>query len=219
MRSTLQRLVGPITPGTLVILGVLTFFFILRLVGSFTRLFDTMDWFALTGPGFWKGRVWTMVTYALVPASILELLFNWTFIVFIGCYLERVWSKGQLWVVSTLSIIVVGSVKVLLFPSNPGILVGTAPVVFGLLAAWGWVFAHERVLFWFMWEMSIRQAAILFIGISYVVMAFSCTGFLDATIMACGALGGLGYVWVHQNLVRAQPSRTVTSNRIGRLEL
>jgi hypothetical protein len=87
-----------------------------------------------------------------------------------------------------------------------------------LLAAWGRLFGHERVLAWFMWDMSVRQAAILFAVIGFVIM-LPCAGPINAAIMLCGGVTGLAYLAARSRFLRARPSKAVSSERIGRLEI
>lgn len=220
MKHAWRSFLAPLTPGVRIILCVLTAMYALALGGYYSGAFDLYRWLGLTGPGFWSGRVWTLVTYALVPGGIMDFVFNSIFILFLGAYLERVWSRRQLWFACLVSIVGAGVAKVLVQPSSPAMMVGTAPVVFGLLAAWGWLFAFERVLFWFIWEMSVRLAAVLMALISFIAMVFCpCVGPVNAAIMLCGGVAAMVHLWLHQRLLRARPSRTVTNERMGRLEL
>ena len=218
MKAAWHRFVGPLTPGVRVLLVVLALTGGAAMIGGFSRAYDLYPWLALSGAGFWKGHVWTIITYALLPAGIWDLLFNWLVILFLGVWLERVWSRSELWLCCLIAILAAGLAKVIVQPSSPFPMVGTAPVVFGLLAAWGRLFAYEKILFWFVWEMTVRQAAILMTVVGFIIM-LPCAGPMNAGIMLCGALAGFLYVWLRGQMTHGRASRTVTSERMGRLEL
>ncbi|MBE0540582.1 MAG: rhomboid family intramembrane serine protease [Verrucomicrobia bacterium] len=218
MKSLWHRFVGPLTPGVRVIVAILVLMGLAVIIGGYSRAYDLYPWLSLSGAGFWKGRLWTILTYGLLPAGIWDFLFNWIVILFLGVWLERIWSRGELWLCCLFALLAAGLAKVIIQPSDPLLMVGTMPVVFGLLAAWGRLFAYEKILFWFIWEMTVRQAAILMTVIGFIIM-LPCAGVVNAGIMLCGAPAGLLYVWLRGKITHARASRTVTSERMGRLEL
>src|SRR5215831_1524088 len=157
MKSTWRRFMAPLTPGSRMLLFALTIAYVVAVFGIFSHTYDLYPVLAVAGPGFWQGKIWTVVTYALLPATLVDFLFNWIMIMVLGSWLERVWSRWQLWAFCLFSALGAGVAKVVLEPTNPVLMVGTSPVVFGLLAAWGYLFAYERIMFWFLWDMTIRQ--------------------------------------------------------------
>jgi membrane associated rhomboid family serine protease len=218
MKATWHRFVGPLTPGVRAIVLVLALTGLAAVIGVSSGAYNLYPWLALSGVDFWKGHVWTIVTYALLPATIWDFLFNWIVILFLGVWLERVWSRHELWLCCLFAVLAAGLAKVMVQPSGQLLMVGTMPVVFGLLAAWGRLFAYEKILFWFIWEMTARQAAILMTVIGFVIM-LPCAGLVNAGIMLCGAPAGLLYVWLRGKITHGRASRTVSSERMGRLEL
>jgi len=218
MRSTWHRFLAPLTPGVRVLLCLLTICYVVAIAGVFSRSYNLYPSLGLAGPFFWHGKLWTIFTYGLLPATLVDFLFNWVMILVFGSWLERVWSRWQLWLYCGVCAVGAGLVKVLVQPSAPMIMVGTTPVVFGLLAAWGTLFAGERVLFWFLWDMSIRQAAIVMALISFVVM-LPCAGPVVAGIMLTGGVAGLVMLAFQSKVLHSRVSRSVVSERMGRLEL
>jgi membrane associated rhomboid family serine protease len=218
MRATWQRFLGPLTPGVRALLFVLTVAYVTAVFGLFSHVYNLYPWLALDGPGFWKGKVWPLATYGLLPATLLDFLFNWFLILVLGTWLEKIWSRRQLWLYCLVSAVGSGIVKVTVQPSSPFAIVGTTPIVFGLLAAWGRLFGTEKILFWLIWEMTIRQAAIVMTAVGFLVM-LPCAGLVNATIMLCGAPAGLLFLWVQSKLSHSRASRPIVSERMGRLEL
>ncbi len=218
MRRIWQSVWGPLGPAVRGLLFVLAAVYVAALVGAYSHTYNLYDWLVLSGPRFRKGEVWRIVSYALLPAGIMDFLFNGMMLLFLGPLLERAWSRRELWCYCGISAGGAGLAQVLLRGGSPAVLVGTAPVIFGLLAAWGLVCGHEKVLFGFVWEMSVRHAAMLFAVFGFLVM-LATTGAINALIMLCGGVAGLLYLAARSRVLRARPSQTVTSERIGRLEL
>ncbi len=218
MRRAWHQFLAPLTAGVRVLLLVLTVAYLVAVFGILSHQYDLYPWLGLNGPAFWHGRIWPIVTYALLPATLVDFLFNWVMVLCLGAYLERVWSRWQLWRHCCICALGAGVAKILLEPASPFLMVGTTPIVFGLLASWGWLFANERVLFWFIWDMTVRQAAILLTIIGALLM-LPCAGLKTTAIMLCGGLAGLISIWIQTRLVRARASRPFVSERMGRLEL
>ncbi len=218
MKTVWHRFIGPLTPGVRLIMLILAVAGLTALIGMFSRTYDLYHWLALDGPRFWHGWVWALFTYALLPATLWDFLFNWILILFVGVWLERVWTRWELGSCCLLAVLTVGLLKVAIQPASPLLIVGTAPVVFGLLAAWGRLFPYEKILFWFIWETTVRQAAMLMIIISFVIM-LPWAGLVNAGIMLGGAPAGWCFVWLRGKMMRHGDSRVVSSERMGRLEL
>jgi membrane associated rhomboid family serine protease len=218
MRVAWHRFVAALTPGVRVLLSVLTLAYIAAVAGTFSHAYDIYPWLALSGPYFWHGRAWTIVTYALLPATLLDFLFNWVMILVLGSWLERIWSRWQLWLYCGLCTIGAGLVKLAFQPSSRAFMAGTGPVVFGLLAAWGLLFARERILFWLLRDMTIRQAAVVLAMISLLMM-LPCAGPMVAGTMLSGGVTGMLLLWFRHKVLQGHTSRIVVSERMERLEL
>jgi membrane associated rhomboid family serine protease len=109
-------------------------------------------------------------------------------------------------------------VKVALQPSNPALLIGAGPVVFGLLAAWARLYGREEIRLGLIWQTTARRAALLLGAITFLLMAVS-TGLVGATITLSSGLVGWLYLSLRWKVNLARRSRPVTSERMSRLEL
>jgi len=58
-------------------------------IGRWSSAYDLSAWLAVSGPAFWKGRVWSVVTFVLLPAGLLDFLFNGMMIACLGPLIER----------------------------------------------------------------------------------------------------------------------------------
>ena len=76
MRNFWQRFLAALTPGVQIMLGLLAAAYLVAVIGKLTQTVELYGWFALNGPKFWSGQIWRLVTYALLPAGILDFLMN-----------------------------------------------------------------------------------------------------------------------------------------------
>ena len=97
MKNFWQRYLGALTPGARILLALLAAFYAAALVGNFFHWFNLYNFLPLTGAKFWSGQIWRLVTYALLPAGILDFLMNAIALGLLGGQLERHWSRGEFW--------------------------------------------------------------------------------------------------------------------------
>ena len=218
MKHFWQRFLASLTPGVRVLLCLSSAVCLAAAIGNYSRAYDLNRWLAVSGPNFWHGQIWELITYPLLPTAVLDFVFNSLMIVLLGGLLERAWQRGEFWTYCAVTAVGAGLAKVILQFSNPVPMTGMAPVVFGLLAAWGNLFGREKVLLVVFGEMTVWQLALLAAAIGFVTTLFS-TGLISAMIMLAGGLTGLLYLWLRVKILMARESRVVHSERINRLEL
>jgi membrane associated rhomboid family serine protease len=213
MKTVIKRFFDVVTPGTFsVLLTILAGFVLVRLRMG--------PWLWLEPHGFWHGRIWTVVTHAFLPANVIDLLFNGLFLFMLGVWIEKAWSRFELWGFCLLSALATGLFRVAVTPGSQVILFGTMPLVFGLLVAWARLFGHERLLFMGVWEMTVRQCALLVGIIDIIIMATCpCFGWINCLAVCMAALGGWLYLTLRWKRNLAARSQAVNSERISRLEL
>jgi membrane associated rhomboid family serine protease len=218
MRLIWHRFLQSLTPGVRTALIVLAAAYLAQIVGLWSSAYNLSAWLALSGPGFWHGRVWSLITFILAPAGILDLLFNGMMIACLGPLIERAWSRGELWSYCLITATGAGLAKVVLQPSNPALLIGAAPMVFGLLAAWARLYGREEIKLGLIWQTTARRAALLLGAITFLLMAIS-AGLVVAMVTLSGGLVGWIYLSLRWKVNLARGSRTMTSERMSRLEL
>jgi membrane associated rhomboid family serine protease len=173
MKRLWHRFLASLTPGVRVLLCLLSAVYLAAVIGKFSHGYDLNRWLAVSGPNFWHGQVWELITYPLLPMTVLDFVFNSLMIVLLGGLLERIWSRVEFWAYCAVAAIGAGLAKIILQSSNPFPMTGTTPVVFGLLAAWGNLFGHEKVLLVFFGEMAVWQLALLAGTVGFVTVLFS----------------------------------------------
>jgi membrane associated rhomboid family serine protease len=215
MKIFWQRFLSALTPGVRILLILLTAVYLSAIVGKLTGTFDLYRWLAASAPDFWRGQLWRMVTYALLPMGVVDFLMNCLALVMLGSILERHWTRGELWLFCAIAAAGAGLTQMIL-SSLP--LTGAAPMMFGLLVAWTFVSGHETVLFPLFGQMTVRVMFLIFAAVSLLVMFFS-AGLTATLVMAAGGLTGWVYLWLRQKWLMTRAGRVVESGRINRLEL
>jgi membrane associated rhomboid family serine protease len=207
-----------LTPGVRVLLCLLVAVYLAAISGRLLQAFDLYGWLALSGFKFWSGQLWRLVTYVLLPAGFLDFIMNGIVLIMLGGTLERHWSRGDLWFYCIVAVAGAGVAKVVLQFSNPLPLVGAAPMMFGLLIAWGFLCGRKIISLVFFGEMMVWKLVVVSSAASFLIM-FLTAGLVTAIIMAAGGLSGLLYLWLKHKWLMSRPSRVVHSERINRLEL
>ena len=143
---------------------------------------------ALSG-AFWP---WQLVTYPFVHFDALGWFFNMLMLYFFGARLEDLWGRRR-YIQFLLACAVAGAAVYLLLTlvlATPYPLMGLASVTFGMLAAFGILFPHQRIMLYFVAEVSMRTAVWAFIGIEVVMMLGQLFNGSGAWIPAVAQLGG-----------------------------
>jgi len=218
MRRFWYRCAGSITSGVRSILFVMAAAYIAASVGRILNAYDLPQWLALNPAAFWGGRVWTVLTYALLPAGPMDLIFNLLLIGWLGPCLESVWSRWGLWTYCLLTAVAGGAAKLLLARFDPTWLIGAMPMVCGLLVAWMRLRGRERVQLWLLGETTVLRMGLIMLA-AWAVLLWLNAGLIRVIIILAAAICGWLYLSLRWKLNREQPAHQVESQRMRRLEL
>jgi membrane associated rhomboid family serine protease len=218
MKVFWQQFSAALTPGVRILLLLLTVVYLSALAGTLTRTVDLQHWLAASAPDVWRGQIWRIVTYALLPAGIMDFVMNAFALVLLGSRFERHWSRRELWLFCGIAAAGAGVANVLLAGAGSPPLTGAAPMMVGLLIAWAFISGHEVVLLPLLGQSTVRQLVLVLAAVSILVMLFS-AGLTAALVLASGALAGWIYLRLRQKWLMTRASRAVHSERIQRLEL
>lgn len=218
MRIFWQRFLAALTPGARILLGLLAAAYLTAAIGKWIHAFDLYGWLALSGPKFWGGQAWRLVSYALLPAGVMDFVMNSIALVMLGGLLERHWSRGEFWLYCGVAAAGAGLAKVLLQFSSPLPLVGAAPMMFGLLIGWGFLCGRENISILPFGEITVWKLVLAAGAIGFLIMFFT-AGPITAFIMSAGGLAGWLYLWLKHKWLMNRASRVAHSERMSRLEL
>jgi membrane associated rhomboid family serine protease len=192
---------------------------IVALAGSLTNTFDLYGPLALWPGAFWRGRVWQVATYALLPFGPADLIFNGFLFAVLGTRLVIGLGRRQFWLFCLVATVGTATAKLALSPFSHGGLVGIGGVVFAMFAAWFRLFGNEEVMMMATWRMRMRTAILIVAGLIIMFGLFSPCGFWNAlAILGGGATGWLYLVTQSYRRSRRGP-QLLPSERISRLEL
>jgi membrane associated rhomboid family serine protease len=217
MKGTLAALRSSLTPGVATLLALQVAVGLAQAVGHLLSAWNLSPWLALSGPAFWHGRLWQIVTYVLALESLMEFLTGALFLFFLGPRIERTWSRGQFWSFCLLVVAGAGLIKVLLQPASPFPMTGAAPLGWGLLAASVRLFGNERINLLGFGETTLRHAALWLAGLSFVLSLLG-GGLIPALLAMSGGVVGWVYLSLRWRANRFQAPQATRSERMGKLE-
>jgi len=123
-----------------------------------------MNWFALTPGNVLSGFVWQIGTYMGLHAGLGHIFFNMLLLWMFGGELERLWGPRpflRYYLVCGIG----GGIAIFLqgLFRDPGIpTLGASGALYGMIMAYGVLFAERRVLFMMMFPMKARTFAMIF---------------------------------------------------------
>lgn len=117
------------------ILGVTIGAFVLQMLATVWagREGFVISWFALGAPEIKSGKLWTIVTYALLHGGILHLLFNLLIIFFVGRMLEPMMEQRVILQAYITAVIVGGIIYLGIHFNSSATLIGASAGALGML--------------------------------------------------------------------------------------
>jgi membrane associated rhomboid family serine protease len=219
MKRFWHRVRDSFTPGVRTLLGLLTLAYLVIAIGDVTGRYHLEGSLVLSSATLGNGDVWTVLTYVLVPLSLLNFLMNGLMIAFFGGSLERsMWSRRDFAIYCLVAVVAPGIILVVSPFSVHSPLAGSSPLVLGLLIAWGFIFRREKIPLAVLGETTAGLVACVAVVIDLVSIGSS-SGVGAALVILGGGLLALLYLWLGERRLMTRPARVVASARIDRLEL
>jgi membrane associated rhomboid family serine protease len=174
-----------------------------------------LQWLALfpaRSGSFWP---WQVISYPFLHLDGIGWFFNMLMLYFFGSRLEELWGVRRyvqfLLACTAAAAIVYLLLTLVLATSLP--LMGMSSIAFGMLVAFGILFPNQRIMLYFVAEVTMRTAVWVFIGLAVIVMIgqmFNGTGaWISQVAQLGGALGGylmlLYWRWRPPSFKRKKP--------------
>ena len=155
--------------------------------------------FGLSATGIMSGKIWTLITYAFIPHSIMSAIFDALIFWFIGSELESIWGTrkyiqflvttvvGAGIIFTAIGILFFGSSNLASFPlTGPGGVAAAMCVVYGVLFP-------ERTMYFFFFPLQAKWFVAILVGMSLYQGVFSPGG-----LLAWAQLGAMltGVLWM-----------------------
>ena len=162
---------------------------------------NVLGWLALVPSAFvLDHRFWQVVTYAFLHADVMHLFLNLMMLLFIGSELEALWGTVRFLRFYFFCSISAGFIYLLLQLIIGGEtlhvpMVGASGAIYGLLVAYGILFAERTLLFMMLFPMRAKHFVWILAAIEFMSTVFSSrTG-----VAGVAHLGGMGagflYLW------------------------
>ncbi len=180
------------------ILWNLGIFFAFLIIGVASRPFadQLATWAALYPPSVLHGSVWQLVTYSFIHQGILNTAFELLSLWFLGSFLEG--NHGSRWLAEIYFVSVIGAALAaiglyLIMPSAVGVLVGCYGGIFGLLIAFGVIYADMQFMM-FPLPMMIKAKYLVAV---YMLISLAML-FSSERVFAFSQLGGalFGFLYI-----------------------
>jgi membrane associated rhomboid family serine protease len=142
------------------------------LLGPLLRLIDLSLYFGLVPVDVLRGFVWQLATYIFLhsPVTYSHILFNLLMMWMIGGDLERHWGGRKYltyWFVCGIGagvcVTLAGAFRGVTTPT-----IGASGAIYGLLLAYGTIFAERRLLFMLLFPIKARTMAWILFGIAFL---------------------------------------------------
>ena len=173
-------------------------YFALLLLGVASAPFASqlVLWTALFPPAVLHGRIWELVTYSFVHQGILNTAFELLSLWFLGSFLEA--NHGSRWLAEIYFVSVIGAALAsiglyLAMPSGLAFLTGCYGGIFGLLIAFGVLYADlEFMMFPLPMMIKAKYLVAVYMLISLAML------FSSERVFAFSQLGGalFGYIYI-----------------------
>ncbi|MBI3162185.1 MAG: rhomboid family intramembrane serine protease [Chloroflexi bacterium] len=179
---------------THVIIGVTVFVYLLQLASAaiFGYAVYQIGWLEYFGArindAIRAGQVWRLITPVFLHGSVAHIFFNMYALFSIGSFLERHFGHRRF---ALLYFLAAFSGNVLSFLLTDGYSVGASTAVFGLAAAQGIFFYHNRELFGGQAKQAISNAVFIIV----VNLFIGLTPGIDNWGHMGGLLGGAMFAW------------------------
>jgi membrane associated rhomboid family serine protease len=218
MKIVLPNFFASLTAGPRLLLALFALGFPLALAGHYTHAGEILPWLAFSPQLVWKGQVWRLLSYAFVPAGILDWLVSLFWLTTLVCVLARNWHGRELWLYCLLSTLAASLLLTLIQRPGSGMVAGNGAMILALLVAWERLYRRERIVLLGMGEMSVRQAAVIVAAIE-VLLLFCGSGLLVTLAMIFGGAVGWLYLCVRGKSALNRRSQVLDSARMARLEM
>jgi membrane associated rhomboid family serine protease len=179
--------------------------------------------FALIPYGFVNElKVWQIFTYSFLHADVLHLFLNLLMLAFIGGEIEAMWGTRRFLTFYFFCVAAAGFVYLMLqvFVWKEGLLhspmVGASGGIYGLLMAYGLIFAERVLLFMMLFPMKAKHFIWILAGVEFMSTVFSGRGGLSSAAHLGGMVAGFGYLYARAAMSLAQKRRQAGLDWAGR---
>lgn len=170
-----------------------------------------LSWFGLIPAEFvLHFKFWQVITYSFLHADVTHLVLNLMMLAFIGGEIEARWGMWKFVRYYFACVVAAGFFYVFLqfvVWGQEGLaqpMVGASGGIYGLLMAYGLMFAERQLLFMMLFPMKAKHFVWILVGVEFMTTLFSGRGGLGSAAHLGGMFAGFGYLWFRAYYQRAQ---------------
>jgi membrane associated rhomboid family serine protease len=193
MKAVFRNYFSSLSNGAYLLLLIYAAAYPLLMAAHYARVAELGPWLDLSPALCWHGEIWRLLTYAFVPGGLIDWMVSLLWLAILAGALGRNWPSRELWTYGLISIVAGALVLVVVTPGRQKGVVGSAALIFGLLAAWQEMNGRERILVPGFGRMRVRQV-VLVIAIIEALISYFWSGWLVMLAMICG--GGAGWCYL-----------------------
>lgn len=167
-----------------------------------------------------SGAIWQFLTYGFLHSDVVHLFLNLLLLVFIGTDLEQVQGSKRFlslyFFSQVLGALVYVIVQGFFFPEVGGVpMVGASGAIYGLLYAYGRLFAERELLFMMVFPLKAKHFTWLLIALEFMTTLFSTASSALSSLAHLGGLaGGALFLWLDSHWrARSFIKRTMSKAR------
>lgn len=178
-------------------------------------------WLALSSSGvLGHGMIWQLVTYSFLHGDVTHLFLNLLVVAFMGGELEALWGTRQFLGFWFFCVVFAGLCYLAISPfAAPGAgapMVGASGAIYGMLMAYGILFAERQLLFMMIFPMKAKHFVWILAGIEFMTSIYSGRSGIASIAHLGGMAAGFGYLLGRVKLRRL---REASAGRRGEKEL
>lgn len=165
-----------------------------------------LEWLALIPSSFvFEFKFWQLFTYSFLHADVMHLFLNLLMLAFIGGELEAFWGPKK-FILYYLTSATGGGLLYLflqLFAGGTSLnvpMVGASGAIYGMLTAYGILFAERAMLFMMIFPMKAKHFVWILGGLEFFSMMFSGRGGLSSAAHLGGMVAGFLALWLETRL-------------------
>jgi len=176
--------------------------FVVQQTGDHYLGTDLMGVFALTPASFYYGhRFWQLITYPFFHHNVMHLFFNLMMFAFIGSDIESRWGSRRLIRYFFFCALSSGLAYLLIQwiagsgLRGQGAMNGATGAIYGLLVAYGILFAERVLLFMMLFPLKAKHYVWVLALLELLMTLYSGVGRWESLGHLAGMLAGFSYLW------------------------
>ncbi len=143
---------------------------------------------------------WQIITYMFLHGGFAHIFFNMFALWMFGMELENLWGSKKFLIYYTICGIGAAAANLFISPlfSTPGPTIGASGAIYGVLAAFGFIFPNRNIYIYFLIPIKAKYLVILYMALEVIYLASSSQSGIAHAAHLGGAVVGFIYLLITQ---------------------